>query len=164
MRLSGTGPIEILGSRTSQSIWSPQVRALSSDQITRDGTSGDNYRGQSHVPMARRAAWETIIEFMFELIFVPPVRVTAFPSLAPADVLLRPVAAPDEDAVWSLAPRAVELAVRGGGWAVARVLAWAWNPTGKPVVWKCAVDLGSTVIWFGYDARLLRPADAAALA
>jgi hypothetical protein len=113
--------------------------------------------------MAGRAAPGTSVECMFELVSVPPVRVTAFPALAPADVLLRPVAAPDEDAVWSLAPRTVELAVRGGGWAVARVLAWTWNPTGKPVLWKCAVDLGGTVVWFGYDARLLRPAGAGLL-
>ncbi|WP_042404776.1 hypothetical protein [Streptacidiphilus carbonis] len=75
---------------------------------------------------------------------------------APA-VLLHPVDPPDADAVWSTSARTVLLAVRGGGWTVARVLAWTWNPTGKPVVWRCAVDLGGTVGWFGYDARWLRP-------
>lgn len=96
---------------------------------------------------------------MFELVSMPPARATPLPALAPGDVPLRPVAAPDEDAVWSLAPRAVELAVRGGGWTPARVLAWAWNPTGRPVVWICAVDLGGPVAWYAYDCRLLRPVD-----
>lgn len=98
------------------------------------------------------------IEYMFELVSLPHSRAVPFPALTPSDVLLRPVAAPQEDAVWSLAPRMVELAVRGGGWAVARVLAWAWNPAGRPVLWRCAVDLGDGVVtWLLYDCRLMRP-------
>ncbi|MEY9961362.1 hypothetical protein [Streptacidiphilus sp. MAP5-52] len=91
-----------------------------------------------------------MIEQIFEL------SRSASRSLADA-VLLRPVPAPGPDAVWSTSARPVLLAVRSGGWAAARVLAWTWNPTGKPVLWRCAVDLDGTVVWLGYDARLMRP-------
>jgi hypothetical protein len=73
-------------------------------------------------------------------------------------VLLRPVDPPDTDVMWSTSARTVLLAVHGGGWARARVLAWTWNPAGRPVLWRCAVDLGDDHVgWYGYDARLMRP-------
>lgn len=94
---------------------------------------------------------------MFERASVSQPRLTP-PTLADA-VLLRPVDPPDAGAAWSTSARPVLLAVRGGGWASARVLAWTWNPSGRPVVWRCVVDLGDDRVgWYAYDARLVRPA------
>jgi hypothetical protein len=82
------------------------------------------------------------------------------PALMGADaVRLRPTDPPGPGAAWSTRARPVLLAVRGGGWVAARVLAWTWNPDpGQPVEWRCAVDLGGgTVDWLAYDCRLMRP-------
>ncbi|MFC1428516.1 hypothetical protein ACEZCY_35680 [Streptacidiphilus sp. N1-12] len=86
---------------------------------------------------------------------VSPIRPTTRPTRTLADsLLLHPVAAPGPDAVWSLSPRPVLMAVRGGGWVEVPVLAWAWNPAGGPVLWRCAVDLGAGQVgWFAYDVR-----------
>ena len=92
---------------------------------------------------------------MFYSVSLSPIRPTRGPALADG-LLLRSVAAPGPDEVWSLVSRTVLLTVRGG-WARAQVLAWTWNPDG-PVLWRCAVDLGGRVGWFAYDVRLVRPA------
>jgi hypothetical protein len=102
---------------------------------------------------------DTKMERMFETVSASPPP-AALPSGADA-VLLRPVGPPDSDSVWSTLERTMLLATRGGGWIPARVLAWTWNPTGRPVLWRCAVDLGDDrVCWYGYDARQMRPAPA----
>lgn len=95
---------------------------------------------------------------MFELVHAPESRHRFAPPAVPSDgLLLRPVAAPSADEVWSFAPCTVEVAARDG-WRVVRVLAWTWNPSG-PILWRCAFDLGGGVSWYAYDARRIRPVD-----
>jgi len=101
------------------------------------------------------ARGDTKIERMFDTDWIES-SPGASPALGSA-IMLRRVAPPDSRAMWSLSARTVLLAAQGNSWVPARVLAWTWNPSGRPAVWRCAVDLGGQVDWYAYDPRLLRP-------
>jgi hypothetical protein len=56
--------------------------------------------------------------------------------------------------------RDVLVAMRDGSWREAVVWAWAWNSVGRPVEWRCRMEIGGHASWYVYDHRLIRPADA----
>ncbi|MBF9072716.1 hypothetical protein [Streptacidiphilus fuscans] len=51
------------------------------------------------------------------------------------------------------------VAMRDGSWEEAVVWAWAWNESGRPVRWRCQVEVGGHVSWYRHDGRLIRPVD-----
>ncbi|MEY9965015.1 hypothetical protein ABIA33_003057 [Streptacidiphilus sp. MAP12-16] len=49
--------------------------------------------------------------------------------------------------------------MRDGSWEEGVVWAWSWNAAGRPVQWRCQVELGGHVSWYVHDGRLMRIAD-----
>jgi hypothetical protein len=71
-------------------------------------------------------------------------------------VRAEPPAATD---VCSTRRREVMVAMSDGSWEEAVVWAWTWNETGRPVRWRCQVEVGGHVSWYLYDDRVIRAVD-----
>lgn len=74
-------------------------------------------------------------------------------------VLLNQADAPTEDDQCSTRRRDALVAMRGGSWQEAVVWAWTWNSTGRPVHWRCQVEIGGHVAWYEYVDALIRTSD-----
>lgn len=76
-------------------------------------------------------------------------------------VRLSCAAAPGRDEPCSTRRRDAYVAMVDGSWEEAVVWAWTWNAEGKPVRWRCQVEIGGHVRWYSYDEHLIRTLDTA---
>ena len=53
--------------------------------------------------------------------------------------------------------REVLVAMDDGSWEEAVVWAWTWNEIGRPVQWRCQIEVGGHISWYVHDDRVIRP-------
>ena len=89
--------------------------------------------------------------------FPPPVR--SLHQEVPVDwpVLLVRAEPPGPAEPCSTRRREVLVAMEDGSWEEAVVWAWTWNEAGRPVRWRCQVEVGGHVSWYVHDDRVIRP-------
>lgn len=71
-------------------------------------------------------------------------------------LLLPPGPAPEPGASVTAGMRSALVGLQGGTWCEAVVWAWTWNATGRPVQWRCQIEVAGIVHWYYHDDRLLR--------
>jgi len=60
--------------------------------------------------------------------------------------------------------REVYVALADGSWKEAVAWAWTWNEAGRPVQWRCQLEIEGRVSWYAYDYRSIEPAGGGRLA
>lgn len=70
--------------------------------------------------------------------------------------LLVPAPPPQTTDPCSTRRRDALVAMRDGSWEEAVVWAWTWNEVGRPVQWRCQVEIGGHVSWYVHDYGLIR--------
>lgn len=111
-----------------------------------------NWDAQSHRPGYLCRAR---LERMFENLQAPS---PALHQGVPQDwpVLLLRAAPPGPTEPYSSDRREVLVATGGGRWSKAVIWAWAWNEIGRPVRWRCQLEVEGQVGWYCHDGRLIR--------
>ncbi|WP_152628235.1 hypothetical protein [Streptacidiphilus neutrinimicus] len=74
-------------------------------------------------------------------------------------VRLRCAAAPAAADPCSTRRRDALVAMADGTWEEAVVWAWTWNGEGRPVEWRCQIEVGGHVRWYLHDESLIRTLD-----
>lgn len=89
--------------------------------------------------------------------FPPPARSCHEDLPAGWPLLLTRAEPPADGDRCSTRRRDVVVAMSDGGWEEAVLWAWTCDETGRPVRWRCQIEVGGHVSWYVHDRLLIHP-------